>query len=1188
MLSLITICKNYFNCRWKLLLFITVLSSQSFSQSPSVRGAKEENTSNNATGNQYALVVGISKYHNIQPLLYADDDANAFKDFLIDTKLVPEANIHTLIDSTATRSRFYAEIKKIMDRLKENDRVIIYFAGHGDVDNDIDAGFLLGYNCEATPYAASDAIDISMLERYVDAITKKNVKVILISDACRSGKLTGGAHGAELTLTALSSRFKNTIKILSCGPGELSEETNFRDGGHGVFTYYLLQALYGMCDDDNNNIISKKEIDKYLRDKVAKATSDRQNPITEGNANESILDVIPELKQAMIAKAQNAANNKPNGTRSFAEKKLSGLTSNDSLLVKRFYNQIRDGKLNTPEGDNAYETFIVAKKNIANNDVVNSMKYDLAAELEDDVQPLLNRVTRGEFQDTPYDLYDSADKKLEIIKTDLITPDDYRYNDIKALQIYFNRAGYFTEAALKDLLIADSIHPNTAYINCEIARYYSRQVIPDTANAFKYLKKSMRLAPTWPFPYLIEGLMYLQLNMNDRAKQSFEKSIQIKNDFKLGLINLGVVYSRLNDEKNETLYYKKALAIEKPYIPVLFTNLGLYWKSKEMYDSALFYYRKVYSISPNHIFNLTSLIRCFLKLRQPDSSAFYVQKLKNTSPESFDDYKDIGDTYNALLDYKEASVYYHKLITLFPPTITGLTSLAKSFIKLGQKDSALFYLNKAESIFSKNADDINKIGDTYLDVPDYKKATSYYFKALAIKPNADTYNNIGFANEYMENNEEAKKYYKLAIDLQPDYLLSIGNLALLYNRATVYDSAIYYFRKAIAIDPKNVAYLAKISSAFFATGKKDSALFYLKKAENINIDDADDLRKIGDAYFSYPDYEKAIGYYLKGIAIKPNPDLYNNLGLTYAKQEKNDLAKKYYWAAIQLKPDYNTSLKNLASIYYSDNNYDSAITYYKKSVGFGFGNEEVYNLIGYMYQFKQEYDSATKYYQLAVQLNPGSATRLINLATIFYINQKYDSAIVYLKKTIALGSVNEPIYNTLAASFLNTYRYDSAIVYYKKAIAFNPSNANNYINLGNSYYLNEKYPESIPYYEKTLTLDSVSYPIVFPRLAYAYLVQKKYDESIRMYQKSISIDTVMANKASYFYNIACARSMQLKTAESLIYFDKALKARYLDIEHLEEDTDLDNIRNLPAFKKLIETYFKKEEIEKYPNLFGKK
>jgi hypothetical protein len=35
------------------------------------------------------------------------------------------------------------------------------------------------------------------------------------------------------------------------------------------------------------------------------------------------------------------------------------------------------------------------------------------------------------------------------------------------------------------------------------------------------------------------------------------------------------------------------------------------------------------------------------------------------------------------------------------------------------------------------------------------------------------------------------------------------------------------------------------------------------------------------------------------------------------------------------------------------------------------------------------------------------------------------------------------------------------------------------------------------------------------------------------------------------------------------------------------DTDLDNIRRLPGFKAVIEKNFKAEEIQKYPELFGK-
>lgn len=1044
--------KNGFLFKPLCLIIFFAVNTITFGQSNpnSVRGVTDDETAK-AIGNQYALVVGVSKYHNIQTLLYADDDAVSFKDFLIDTKLVPEANIHTLIDSTATRSRFYAEIKKIMDKLKENDRVIIYFAGHGDVDNDIDAGFLLGYNCEATPYAASDAIDISMLERYVDAITKKNVKVILISDACRSGKLTGGVHGAELTLTALSSRFKNTIKILSCGPGELSEETNFRGGGHGVFTYYLLEALYGLADEDNNNQVTKKELDKFLKDKVAHATGDRQNPIIEGNANEVILDVTPELKQAILAKTKVEGDTKSVAKRSFSQKNYTSLSSDDSMLVKKFYTQLRDGKLNTPEGDNAYEIFLAAKKNIKNDDLVNAMKYDLAAGLEDDVQPLINRFTRGEFQDYPYTLFRVANKKLKIINSELITPDDYRYNEIKTLQIFFTNAGHHGDSTLKQLLIADSILPNTAYINCEIARSYADKVIPDTASAFKYFKRTLQIAPTWPFPYLIEGLLYMDLNMNHEAIAAFEKALSLKSDFKLALINLGVVYSRFKDDEKEISYYNKALQIEKPENVIMFANLGMHYRTRGAYDSAMYYYKKGYATDPDDIFNLSGMIKCFNRINQKDSAVFYLEKLKNTNAVSYDDYKDIGDAY--------------------------------------------------------------------LDMKEFEHAIASYKKALEIKPTAYGYNNIGFAYNMMQKTDEAKKYYRLSFNLQPDFSLASKNLGILYNTNKQYDSAIYFFKKIIAGNPTDIASTNLLISAFLNAKQKDSALYYLKKLENTRIDNAEYLREIGDFYFVLQNYQKAINYYTTALTINPSPDLYNNLAYAYEIEKKFDEAKKYFLKAIYMNPNHLASLANMADLYY------------------------------------------------------GFAT--------------YDSAIIYLKRLLPLVKSTEKVYNLIGTSFLNSRHYDSAAVYFNYVLSKDSLNKNTYINAGHSYFLNEKYLQAIPFYEKALKLDSV-YTNAIPRLAYCYLIQKKYDKSILLYQRAIATDSVIDNSANYYYNIACAMSLQSKKEEALNYLENSLKAGYADIKHLEEDEDLNNIRALAAFKKIIETYFKKEEIEKYPKLFGSK
>jgi hypothetical protein len=50
-------------------------------------------------------------------------------------------------------------------------------------------------------------------------------------------------------------------------------------------------------------------------------------------------------------------------------------------------------------------------------------------------------------------------------------------------------------------------------------------------------------------------------------------------------------------------------------------------------------------------------------------------------------------------------------------------------------------------------------------------------------------------------------------------------------------------------------------------------------------------------------------------------------------------------------------------------------------------------------------------------------------------------------------------------------------------------------------------------------------------------------------------------------------------------FERSIKTGYIDIAHFSEDTDLDNIRSTPEFKRIIETYFKKEEIDKFPKIY---
>ncbi len=84
--------------------------------------------------------------------------------------------------------------------------------------------------------------------------------------------------------------------------------------------------------------------------------------------------------------------------------------------------------------------------------------------------------------------------------------------------------------------------------------------------------------------------------------------------------------------------------------------------------------------------------------------------------------------------------------------------------------------------------------------------------------------------------------------------------------------------------------------------------------------------------------------------------------------------------------------------------------------------------------------------------------------------------------------------------------------------------------------------------------------------------QKVYDTFLLKYNKLDSADkAAFANyKLNGLYNFACTYSLLNDKILALDYFEKSVKAGYSDYAHINEDTDLDNIRNEAKFKSIIQ------------------
>ncbi|RYG17188.1 MAG: caspase family protein [Chitinophagaceae bacterium] len=140
-----------------------------------------------------ALVVGISNYSSKNlALKYANKDATLMFDYLVGARKFPKENIFLLPDTMATSGRIYNSIHDLMKWLAPGDELVLYFAGHGDVQTvaDFDEAFFLAWDASDSRnyYGTAGTLKLADLDNYTSRLAAvKKVKVSLIMDACHAG-----------------------------------------------------------------------------------------------------------------------------------------------------------------------------------------------------------------------------------------------------------------------------------------------------------------------------------------------------------------------------------------------------------------------------------------------------------------------------------------------------------------------------------------------------------------------------------------------------------------------------------------------------------------------------------------------------------------------------------------------------------------------------------------------------------------------------------------------------------------------------------------------------------------------------------------------------------------------------------------------------------------------------------------
>jgi len=212
-----------------------------------------------------AAVIGIDTYEALPDLSGAVRDARAVAAAL----RARDFQVTTLYDAAATKLGITELLGDVLARdLGEDDRVFVYFAGHGASTGTKEhrTGYLLPVDGRRDR-PVSTGISMTELNNWLAGYPSKHV--MFVADACYSGlalatRSTGLDPGTRGYLRDITTRRVRFSLVAGADDQEAHEWQ-----GMGVFTRFLLEAIEGGADFNGDGLVTSDEIASHVKPRVA-------------------------------------------------------------------------------------------------------------------------------------------------------------------------------------------------------------------------------------------------------------------------------------------------------------------------------------------------------------------------------------------------------------------------------------------------------------------------------------------------------------------------------------------------------------------------------------------------------------------------------------------------------------------------------------------------------------------------------------------------------------------------------------------------------------------------------------------------------------------------------------------------------------------------------------------------------
>ena len=444
-------------------------------------------------------------------------------------------------------------------------------------------------------------------------------------------------------------------------------------------------------------------------------------------------------------------------------------------------------------------------------------------------------------------------------------------------------------------------------------------------------------------------------------------------------------------------------------------------------------------------------------------------------------------------------------------------------------------------------------GSVYLGLEDTVKALDDYATAIKINPRLkDAYKNRGDVYFWQKKYDLCDSDYKKLISIDKSDVTGYMGLGRSLNAQKKWDAAIEQFNYVEKMDPEYSSTFSFRADSYIGKKEWDKATDDLVTALKIDGDD------------------KAF-YMIQSLEDEPFDKIKAKFQIQASKEPKN-----YHW------PYYN------GIIHENKRKYKQAISYYEASNKIDLS---VYNLerIANCYFKLGQFEKSLEQVDKALGMDP----QILSLQEL-RANLKYE-----------LGDTRECL---VLWDSIQSNNPDNAFGYYHRgrckmylndiqgsiedfglSITIDPTRSYYYSSRAAVYQKLGKDNLAKEDYAKVIELEKT--PDDYSCSHYAYLALGDSKKAIEVMDSIIARDTL---SGSPYYDAACLYSRMNRPADALRYLEMAFQKGWNHFNHVNNDFDMDLLRDLPEFKALLEKYKKQAKAddnttsEKLPGLSEEK